>query len=73
MCVSFKPTKVGGDFVKDCLAVVPERRMSKVVGQRGRINDVGVASERLSQLAGNLGNFERVCQPVANEVVGSRA
>ena len=53
------------------LAVVAERRVAEVVGQRRRLRDVGVATQRPGQVARDLGHLEAVGQPVADEVVGA--
>ena len=55
------------------LAVVPERRVAEVVGERRRLDDVGLAAQRPRQVTRDLGHLEAVGQPVADEVVGLRA
>ena len=54
------------------LAVVAERRVAEVVGQRRGLGDVGVAAQRPGQVAGDLGDLEAVGEPVADEVVALR-
>ena len=71
--VALEPAAVGGQGVQRDLAVVPERRVPQVVGQRRGLGEVGVAAERVRQVAGHLGHLEAVGQPVAHEVVGLRA
>ena len=54
------------------LAVVAERRVAQVVGQRRRLGDVGVGAECAGDVAGDLRHLEAVGQPVAGEVVALR-
>ena len=51
------------------LTVVPERRVAEVVGQARGVHDVRIAPECLAQLAPDLGDLERMGEPVAHEVV----
>ena len=67
-----KPPHDVADLVERPLAVVAERRVAEVVGQRGGLDDVGVAAEGAAEVAGDLGDLEGVGQPVADEVVGLR-
>ena len=48
--------------------------MAEVVREAGRVDDVGVTAQGGAELATDLGDLERVGQPVAHEVVvtGSR-
>ena len=52
---------------------MPERRVPEVVGQAGGVDDVGIAAERLPELAADLGDLEGVGQPGADEVVRAGA
>ena len=61
-----------GQLVQRVLAVVAERRVAEVVGQRGGLGDVGLRPERPGQVAGDLGDLEAVGEPVADEVVHLR-
>ena len=49
-----------------------ERRVTEVVGEAGGVDDVGVAAERGTELATDLGHLEAVGEPVADEVVAAR-
>ena len=55
------------------LAVMAERRVAQVMGQARSVDDVGVAAQSSAQLAADLGDLERVGQPVADEVVAARS
>ena len=68
-----KPPHAGAELVERDLAVVAERRVPEVVGERRGLGDVRVAAERMGEVAGHLGDLEAVGQPVADEVVGLRA
>ena len=65
-----KPPQLGTELVERHLAVVPEGRVPHVVGQRGGLGEVGVAAQRVGEVAGDLGDLEAVGEPVAHEVVG---
>ena len=67
-----KPPHGLGQLVQRVLAVVAERRVAEVVGQRGGLGDVGLRPERPGQVAGDLGDLEAVGEPVADEVVHLR-
>ena len=69
--IPLEPADVGRDLVQRRLAVVAERRVPEVVRQAGGVDDVGVAAERLAQLAADLRDLQRMGQPVADEVVRS--
>ena len=68
--VALETTAALGQVGQRPLAVVAERWMAEVVGQRRRLDDVGMAAERPGQVAGDLGHLETVGEPVADEVVG---
>ena len=70
--VALEPADVGGGLVERRLAVVAERRVAEVVGEARRFDDVGVAAEGVRELAPDLGDLERVGQPVADEVAARR-
>ena len=55
-------------LVERRLAGVPERRVAEVVREAGRLDQVGVAAERLAELAADLRALQRVGQPGAREV-----
>src|SRR5690606_10890776 len=55
------------------LTVVPEGRVAEVVREARGVDDVGVAAERLAELAAHLGDLEGVRQAGAHEVVGRRS
>ena len=59
-------------LVQRVLAVVAERRVAEVVGQRGGLGDVRLRPERPGQVPGHLGDLEAVGEPVADEVVHLR-
>ena len=63
--VAFEPADVGRRGVEGGLTVVPERRMTEIVRQTGRLDDIGVAAEGVRQVAADLRNLESVGQPVA--------
>ena len=67
-----KPPHSDPELVEGHLAVVPERRVTEVVGERRRLGEVGVAAQRMGQVTGDLGDLEAVRQAVADEVVGLR-
>jgi hypothetical protein len=71
--VALEAAEVLAELGQDPLAVVPERRMAEVVGERRGLGDVGVAAKCAGQVAGHLGDFEAVGEPVADEIVGLRA
>ena len=66
-----------GHPVEHLLAEVPERRVAEVVGQRGRLDDVGVAATQLrhqrvaghplGDRPGDLRHLQAVGQPVVHE------
>ena len=63
-----KPPMSLRPLVERPLAVVPERRMSEVVGEAGGVDDVGSEAEAAGELAADLRDLERVGEPVAGEV-----
>ena len=67
-----KPPQSAASLGQHPLAVVAERRVAEVVGQRRGLGDVGLAAEGAGQVAGDLGDLEAVGQPVADEVVALR-
>ena len=67
-----KPPQSAAELVERHLAVVPERRVAHVVRERGGLGEVGVAAERVGEVAGDLGDLEAVGEAVADEVVGLR-
>ena len=67
-----KPPHSAAELVERHLAVVAEGRVADVVGERGGLGEVGVAAERVREVAGDLGDLEAVREPVAHEVVGLR-
>ena len=71
--VALEAAAARAELVERHLAVVAERRVPHVVGERGGLGEVGVAAERVGQVAGDLGDLEAVGEPVAHEVVGLRA
>jgi hypothetical protein len=50
------------------LAVVAKGWMADVVGQAGRLDNIGVNAEATSKLTANLGNFQGVRQAVPREI-----
>ncbi len=63
-----------GDLVEHLLAVVPERRVAQVVGEAGRLDEVGVAAQGRAQLPADLGALQGVGEPGAGAgVPGLRA
>src|SRR5665647_408918 len=70
--VALESADAGGDVVQRRLAVVPERRMSEVVRQTCGVNHVRVTPKRGAELTADLGNLERMRQPVADEVIAVR-
>ena len=69
--VAFEPADVLGDAGERRLAVVSERRVTEVVRETGAVDHVGVASEKFADLTADLGDFERVGEARAREVVGA--
>ena len=67
-----KPPHAAAELGQHPLAVVAERRVAEVVGQRRGLGDVGLAAEGPGQVAGDLGDLEAVGEPVADEVVALR-
>ena len=67
-----KPPHGPGQLVQRVLAVVAERRVAEVVGQRGGLRDVGLRAQRPGQVPRDLGDLEAVGEPVADEVVHLR-
>ena len=65
------PPRLGPQLVERHLAVVAEGRVTQVVGQRRGLGQVGVAAQRVGEVAGDLGDLEGVGEPVADEVVGA--
>ena len=61
-----------GQLVQRVLAVVTERRVAQVVGQRGGLGDVRLRAQRPRQVPRDLGHLEAVGEPVADEVVHLR-
>ena len=70
--VALEPADPLGQLRQRALAVVPERRVPQVVRQARRVDDVGVAAQRLADLAAHLRDLERVREPRAHEVVRRR-
>ena len=70
--VALETAAAGPQLVERHLAVVAEGWVAHVVGQRGGLGQVGVAAERVREVAGDLGDLEAVGEPVAHEVVGLR-
>ena len=68
MRIALEPTARHRDLVECGLAVVPERRVAQVMSQTGRLDQVGVTSQRLPQLTTDLGTLQRVRQPSARKV-----
>jgi hypothetical protein len=52
-------------FVERPLAGMAERRMAEIVGERQRLGQILVESERAGERARHLGDFERVGEPGA--------
>ena len=67
--VALEASDVSSDRVERALAVEPERRVPEVVRERRGVDDVGIAAERGPELPADLGDLERMRQPVADEVV----
>ena len=67
--VALEAADAGRDGVEGGLPVVPERRVAEVVGEAGGVDDVGAAAQGRTELAADLGDLERVGEPVAHEVV----
>ena len=72
MGVALETTNRASHLVEGNLAVMPKRRMSKVMRQRRRIDDLGITTQALAKLTGNLRNLKRMGQPVPNKIVGAR-
>ena len=53
------------------LPIVPERRVTKVVGQTGAVDHVRITAEQCADLATDLGDFQRMRQSSASEIVGT--
>ena len=70
--VPLEPAALGAELVERDLAVVAERRVPHVMRERGGLGQVGVAPERVREVAGDLRDLEAVGEPVAHEVVGLR-
>ncbi len=66
--VPFKAATVSRQLCQRRLAVVAEWRMTKVVREASRIDEVRVAAERRTEFAADLRAFQRVRQPGAREV-----
>ncbi len=62
-----------GCLVEGNLAVVTEGWVAQVVRESRRVHDVGIAAQRLAQLASHLGDLERVGEAIAYEVVEASA
>ena len=71
--VALEAAAARGHLVERRLAGVPERRVAEVVRQAGGLDQVGVAAERLAELAADLRALQRVGQPGAREVALPRA
>ena len=69
--IALEAPDLAGHDVERLLTVVPVGRMAQVMGQAGGVDDVGVASQRLSQGAPHLRHFQGVGEPGAHEVVSS--
>lgn len=50
---------------------MPERRVTKVVGQTGAVDHVRITAEQCADLATDLGDFQRMRQSGAGEIVGT--
>jgi len=70
--VALEAADISGDVVQGRLAVVAERRVAEVVSQARGVDHIRVAAQGRAELPADLGNFERVRQPVADEVVAVR-
>ena len=68
MSVPLETTDVCRPVVQRALAVVTERRMPEVVGEAGGVHDIRVEPQALCQFSADLGDLERVCQPIAHEI-----
>lgn len=63
-----KPPNPAIRLLQRPLTVVAEWRVSEVVCQASRVDDVLRHSERGGELAPDLGNLERVRQPISGKV-----
>ena len=62
---------IAGDVGERTLPIVPERRVTKVVGQTGAVDHVRITAEQCADLATDLGDFQRMRQSSASEIVGT--
>ena len=56
------------ELVQDGLALVAERRMAEIVGERDGLGEIGVQPERAGDVARDGGDFHRVGEPRAEMV-----
>ena len=54
--------------VQEAFPGVAEGGVAKIVGQTGRLDQVGIRAQRQGNALGNLGDFERVGQPGPKEI-----
>ena len=71
LCVAFEAADIAGDVGERTLPIVPERRVTKVVGQTGAVDHVRITAEQCADLATDLGDFQRMRQSSASEIVGT--
>lgn len=71
--VSFKATEGRRNFIECFFSVVPIGRMTDIMRQARRLNDVWVGAKILRQRAPYLCYLERVRQASANEIVRLRS
>ncbi len=70
--IALEATDALGEAIELALPVVAEGRMPEVVGQSGDVDQVGIAPERRSHLARDLGDLQGVRQAGAREVRAAR-
>jgi hypothetical protein len=66
--VAFETTVLGGQLVEGTFAVVTVRRMPDVVGQAGKVNEIGIATQSDGHAAADLRHFQRMGQPGARRL-----
>ena len=71
LCVALEAADIAGDVGERTLPVVPERRVTKVMGQTGAVDHVRITAEQCADLATDLGDFQRMRQSSASEIVGT--
>ena len=69
--VALKTSDITGDFGERTLPVMPERRMTQVMGQASAINHIRVTAQHRTDLAADLGDFQSVGESGAGEIVGA--